>query len=289
MGFASWLFWWLHGHLDEGRRWMERALASGPDLPDLVRARLLLVAGTLAQGRSDWDPARVYLEESLALFRQLDDEEGIAYALAAMGLVDLGLKRYERGLALVQESIDRFLAVGQRWAASPMLSFAAAASLSQGDIPRARQLAEKGLSLAREVGARDALYLTLQALATVARAEGDNERAASLFGEGLTLSAEVEDHSSLAYYLQGLAAIAASEDRSARAARLWGAAEAILETTEIIAYAHAPDRSLYQRQVASARERLDEAAWESAWAEGRAMTPEQAVEYALEGNEASPT
>jgi predicted ATPase/DNA-binding XRE family transcriptional regulator len=289
MGFASWLFWWLHGHLDEGRRWMEKALASEPNMPDSARARLLLVAGTLAQGRSDWEPARVFLEESLAVFRQLDDEEGVAYALAAMGLVDLGLKRYERGLALVEESIDCFLEVGQRWAASPMLSFAAAASLSRGDISRARQLAEKGLSLAREVGARDALYLTLQALATVARAEGDNERAASLFGEGLTLSAEVEDHSSLAYYLQGLAAIAASENRSARAARLWGAAEAILETTEIIAYAHAPDHSLYQRQVAAARARLDEASWEAAWAEGRAMTPQQAVAYALKEDEALPT
>jgi predicted ATPase/DNA-binding XRE family transcriptional regulator len=289
MAFSSWLFLWLHGHLDEGRRWMERALARVPDMPDSARARLLLVAGTLAQGRGDWEPARLYLEESLALFRGLGDEEGVAYALAAMGLVDLGQKRYERGLAVVEESIGRFLEVGERWAASPMLSFAAAASLSRGEIARARQLAERGLSLAREVGARDALYLTLQALATVARAEGDNERAARLFGEGLSLSAEVEDHSSLAYYLQGLAAVAASEGELARAARLWGAAETLLETTEIISYAHAPDRSLYQRQVAAARARLDDAAWEAAWAEGRAMMPQQAVAYALNEDEAPPT
>jgi predicted ATPase/DNA-binding XRE family transcriptional regulator len=289
MAFSSWLFLWLHGHLDEGRRWMERALARVPDMPDSTRARLLLVAGTLAQGRGDWEPARLYLEESLALFRGLGDEEGVAYALAAVGLVDLGQKRYERGLAVVEESIGRFLEVGERWAASPMLSFAAAASLSRGEIARARQLAERGLSLAREVGARDALYLTLQALATVARAEGDNERAARLFGEGLSLSAEVEDHSSLAYYLQGLAAVAASEGELARAARLWGAAETLLETTEIISYAHAPDRSLYQRQVAAARARLDDAAWEAAWAEGRAMMPQQAVAYALNEDEAAPT
>jgi predicted ATPase/DNA-binding XRE family transcriptional regulator len=282
MAFASWLFLWLHGHLDEGRRWMEWALARVPDMPDSARARLLLVAGTLAQGRGDWEPARLYLEGSLALFRRLGDGEGVAYALAATGLVDLGQKRYERGLALVQESIDRFLEIGERWAASPMLSFAAAASLSQGDIPRARHLAERGLSLAREVGARDALYLTLQALATVARAEGDHERAVRLFGEGLSLSAEVEDRSSLAYYLQGLAAIAASEGELARAARLWGGAEALLESTEIVAYAHAPDRSLYQRQVANARERLDAAAWEAAWAEGRMMTLEEMVAEALE-------
>jgi hypothetical protein len=103
----------------------------------------------------------------------------------------------------------------------------------------------------------------------------------------LTLSAEAEDYSSLAYFLQGLAAIAASADRLARAARLWGAAEALLERTEVV-YAHAPDQSLYRRQVTAARERLDEAAWEAAWGEGRAMTPEQAVTYALKEGEASP-
>lgn len=74
----------------------------------------------------------------------------------------------------------------------------------------------------------------------------------------------------------------ASEDKLARAARLWGAAEALLERTEIVAYAHAPDPPLYQRQVAAARERLDETTWEAAWKKGRAMTTEQAVAYVLE-------
>jgi DNA-binding NarL/FixJ family response regulator len=50
-----------------------------------------------------------------------------------------------------------------------------------------------------------------------------------------------------------------------------------LERIEATAYAHAPDRSLYQNQVSAARAELDEAAW----AQGRAMTTEQAIEYAL--------
>jgi DNA-binding NarL/FixJ family response regulator len=54
-----------------------------------------------------------------------------------------------------------------------------------------------------------------------------------------------------------------------------------LERIEATAYAHAPDRSLYQSQVSAARAELDEAAWQAAWAQGRAMTTEQAIEYAL--------
>jgi hypothetical protein len=98
----------------------------------------------------------------------------------------------------------------------------------------------------------------------------------------LTLSAEVGEASNVAYCLEGLAAIAAREDRLERAARLWGAAEATLEPIEVIAYPYAPDRALYQRQVAAARERLDGESWTTAWTEGRAMTTGQAVEYALE-------
>ena len=67
--------------------------------------------------------------------------------------------------------------------------------------------------------------------------------------------------------------------------RLWGAAEALLEGIEIISYAHAPDRSVYERHVCEARERLDEASWRWAWTEGRTMTKEAAVAEALTGGE----
>jgi non-specific serine/threonine protein kinase len=74
-----------------------------------------------------------------------------------------------------------------------------------------------------------------------------------------------------------------------RAARLWGAAEALLKAIEVTAYVYAPDRSHYQSQVTAARAQIDDdAAWETAWAEGRAMTPEQAVEYATSGEEPTP-
>ena len=63
--------------------------------------------------------------------------------------------------------------------------------------------------------------------------------------------------------------------------RLWGAAEALLEKIEAAAYIYAPDRSVYQGQVRAARARLDEAAWQTAWTDGRLMTPERAIEYAL--------
>ena len=73
-----------------------------------------------------------------------------------------------------------------------------------------------------------------------------------------------------------------AEGKIVRAARLWGAEEALLEKLEDAVYTYVPDRALHRSQVSAARTQLDEAAWTAAWTEGRVMSLEQAVEYALE-------
>jgi hypothetical protein len=74
---------------------------------------------------------------------------------------------------------------------------------------------------------------------------------------------------------------AAGANAARRAARLLGAADALLEASGI---ANAPTvhRVEIERNVAALRARLDETAFAAAWAEGRAMSLEQASAYALE-------
>ena len=188
----------------------------------------------------------------------------------------------------MQEAVDVKLEVGDRWGAGAMLGFGASVPLKKGDLTTARRLAERGLSLAREVGAREIIYITLNPLAAIALAEGDYEHASRLFAEGLTLSSELGEESSVAYCLEGLATIAAHEGNLEHASRLWGAAEALLEEIEAIAYPHASDPLLRRDQKDAARRRLDKQTWELAWAEGRAMTTEQAIAEALGGRLGAP-
>jgi DNA-binding NarL/FixJ family response regulator len=79
-----------------------------------------------------------------------------------------------------------------------------------------------------------------------------------------------------------LAAVAASEGRIERAARLWGAEEALLEKIEVGVHTYVPDRSLHESQIVAARVRLGEGAFAAAWVEGRKMTSERAIGYALD-------
>src|SRR5215210_1462225 len=282
MGWAAWTYWWLSGNLSEGRRWMEEALASDPDAPAPVRATLLTLAATLGQALGDFESARRTNDESMELFRRLGDEDGLYFAMGTAGLIALGQGQPNEALSMMEESGERRLeGMQDRWAASAMFGFSATVALGMGDRARARRLAGRALSLAREIGAREAIAVALPTLAVTARDDGDVEKAAALFAEGLTLSAEVGDRTNIAYYLEGLAEISASENRRERAARLWGAAHTLLETIEVIAYPHAADRSFYDARLTRSREDLDERAWKKAWAEGQAMTTEEAVDYAL--------
>ena len=74
--------------------------------------------------------------------------------------------------------------------------------------------------------------------------------------------------------------MAGVQGQQVRAARLLGAVEALLEATND--HVDPADRAEYDRDVAAARAQLDEATFAAAWAEGRAMTMEQAMAYALE-------
>ena len=287
MAWAMLPLWWLRGHYAEGRRLTGEALPHAADLPAPARAKLLFATGTMAQAQADYGAARPLIEESLGLFRRLGDKEGVMRAQSSAGIVALGQGQQERGIALLEEATALALEIGDAWSASLLLGFATAVPLGRGDLARARQLAERGLSLAREAGAREGASVALHALATVARTEGDDDRAGKLLEEGLNLSVEVGDETNVAYFLEGLAAVAASRGALIRAARLWGASEALLGTIEVAAYPHAPDRSLHQREVAAARARLEGDEWEEAWAEGREMKLEEAVEYALSGPDAS--
>ncbi len=135
--------------------------------------------------------------------------------------------------------------------------------------------------LAGELGVEPSAETTrlYQRIRNVAQHHGDYLRSASLLGESLTTSRELGDEEDIAMYLAGLAGIAGVEGQAERAARLFGAAQALYER---IGRAVDPgDRAGYHLNMSAVRARHDETALAAAWAEGRAMTLEQAIAYAL--------
>jgi DNA-binding CsgD family transcriptional regulator len=123
--------------------------------------------------------------------------------------------------------------------------------------------------------------------ALVAAYRGEQERARTLCAEGLEAVRPTGSTHGVSFMLQILTVSASSEGRATRAARLWGAATALGET---IGTSLQPiERRDYGPYIDAARARLGEAAWEAALEEGRRMTQEEAVEYALSEEEPAPS
>jgi hypothetical protein len=110
--------------------------------------------------------------------------------------------------------------------------------------------------------------------------EGDVGRAAALFAESLPIFQEYREAAGLVAYLNGQAAVAGRGGQPARAVRLFGAAAPRCEEHGITL--ETALHRLYERAMAIPRTQLDKARSEAAWAEGRSMTLEQAIAYALE-------
>ena len=108
---------------------------------------------------------------------------------------------------------------------------------------------------------------------------GDYQRALALFQESLVLRRTLGSREGVARSLVGLASVALAQARPEHAARLFGAAEAMRDLVN--APLPPADRVDYERQLAALQKELDETTFAAAWAEGRAMTLEQAIEYAL--------
>ena len=83
----------------------------------------------------------------------------------------------------------------------------------------------------------------------------------------------------MAVCLAGLAGVAEAREQSEAAGRLLGATEALLDA--LGSRLDALERLAFARTVAAAQAALGETAFAVAWAEGRAMTLEEAVAYAL--------
>jgi hypothetical protein len=79
----------------------------------------------------------------------------------------------------------------------------------------------------------------------------------------------------------GFAAVAVAQGEGGRAAVLFGAAETLREST-------APFQRVYfEPHLAEAQSQLDGQIWERKWQEGKGMSLEQAIEYAIEEGEES--
>jgi non-specific serine/threonine protein kinase len=180
-------FWVERRYGNEGRQWLERALAGTRcAAPPAERARALTAAGRLATHERDSSAARNRLEESIALYRRLGDTRGLVEALThrsqALYLCE-GNAAAARGVQ--EEAVARARALGDpRLLASAlrMLGFV------MGEHETARVVLEESLALARQVGDRRLVVLSLGRLGEILQKLGEEAKAREFLEESVELA-----------------------------------------------------------------------------------------------------
>ncbi len=276
-------FWSVRGHLEEGRRWFEMAMASRPTMAPSLRAQALEGLAEMALEQGERGPAENLFEESLALGRSLQDKAGIAASLRGLAEVALWRGDHKRAALLCEESVALRRETGNEQGLATSLNISGLVEIQRGNYELAQALLEEGLAVAREAEDGWTIAVHLDNLGWARLGQGDHERAAWSFRESLRLYSELGERWLAADCLDGLARVAGAQADPVRAARLWGAAEALSES---IGATTAPmDQAAYERHSSAARTRLGEAAFAAAWSEGRAMDLEEAVAEALAKND----
>jgi DNA-binding CsgD family transcriptional regulator len=157
-------------------------------------------------------------------------------------------------------------------------------SILEGDYELGAALNEEAARHHRERGYKSGLQFALDNLGWAALLRGDHERAKAAYEESLVVCKELGDKMVASESLGGLACVAVARGEAEQAARLFGAAEALREA---VGYQHTPEEdALREPYLVASRSGLEET-WEAAFAEGRTMTFEEAVEYALSEEEPS--
>lgn len=295
-GMASTLF--LLGGIDQDRGRYAAARAQIEEAAALFlqvgdtwsRGRCLSQLAYIATTQGAYDRASTLLEETLALFRALGDRFRVAFALYMLARVLFASQSDPtRATTLAEESLALFRAVGAKAYSANPLGLLGEIALEQGEPTRARELADASAAILKEAGSPWDAARVLVGLARIVSAQGDRDAARALYQESFALTS---DHNNplTALCLEGMAAVVAAPggDEALQAgalsvrpgaywaAQLWGAAEALRQ--QMGAPMPPVLRADYTQAVVAARSALGEQAFTTAWAEGRSMTPQQALD-----------
>ncbi|PYE52704.1 tetratricopeptide repeat protein [Deinococcus yavapaiensis] len=306
-------FWSVHGHLTEGRRWLNRALRA-TDAPE-GRARATYTAGEMARMQGDHVEAAEHFHDCLALARSEGDRLHVAAALNALGVLAHNAARPREARAFLEQALPLWEAEqrdfgrttplfnlgrlhlywGDAREAVPLLTRALTfwrsngnlhgvgyalyalgrAAFELGDDARGAALLRESLEVREGIGDERGVIASRTALGLAEVARGDLTAARPLLSEALTRAVRLGHQRNVAETLEDFASLAVAVGAYEDAVRLSSKGQALREA---IGAGLAPlDERYVTRAMKRARAKLSRAAYERARQEGQTMSVDDAL------------
>jgi tetratricopeptide (TPR) repeat protein len=279
---ATWFFLCLRGFLHEALGYLEQAIDTATNASYLDQSELLYGGAYVALRTGDYAAVGRWGEQRLELGRARGDASVIARSLVSVALAaelhdnDLG-----RAKTLYGEAAQVARDCGDTRSLGSAVSNLGNIAVSEGDLATARLYYQQGLELNRKLSDAHGEAGSLASLANLALVEGDFVEAAVLLAESMRLASGLGARELIHVCLVSSADVAAQRGEEIRATRLLGAADSLREEIGLFRSPDLFDQEQFMRITGVFDENDPDLV--AAQSEGGAMTPEEAVAYALEG------
>ena len=210
LGADLWRFWWIRGHLREGRRWLESAIgaamAASTDATS-ERADAEVALADLLSELGDNESTVERFEGALTLYETLGDRRGQARCLTGLAIGARDRMALDESAGLLARAIDLFVAAGDRRGAAMALSGRAAVAYYRRDLADAEADWVRARAIAREVGDERAAASLLSNLGAVRLDMGDLAGAIRAHEESAAISRQLGDRAGLVQSLGNLGGV----------------------------------------------------------------------------------
>lgn len=275
--------WVFQGRLHEGIRWNRQALAYRDRIPLEIQMSLLGSLGSFVAESGDYESARQYNQDSIEIAEQIGDRLHVSKMLNNLAIIAAVEEKYEDARQLFEQAIatgrevDGY--VGSRSYYYPLSNLGLVYTFL-GLNDQAQAIFEESLAWSRTQSDPLMVAIDLEHLANLSWKQKQYGKAQMYYHEAIEIAYKIDDKPIGYAFLQGLAAMLFEQGRTERACRLMGAAKTRLEE---MGYAlEPPDAEQLERDLQAARKRLTAKQVDALFAEGVAMTWDEAVAYALQ-------
>jgi predicted ATPase/class 3 adenylate cyclase len=280
IGGALSRFWQIRGYLNEGRSWLQQALANERlDQLDLaVRAKAFNIVGILASMLNNYAEALHFWEQGLQLYRILEDMRGIANLLNNLGILAIQNNNLATAIKFLEEALTVSRKIDNRPAISNGLNNLGVLYLYEGKLEFAWNYLTESLQFQKEFGNQLGIAQNLTNLGWVRLLEEHYFQSYELFSRGLEIARELDNKTVIVNNLVAIAAAIGLDSEMERAAQLFGATDTFQKSLET-SLSEVEERFV-QPIIEKVKAQLGETAWDQAFEEGSRLTLDEALELA---------
>ncbi len=271
-------FWYVQGHVREGRQRLDRALALGAFHSEAAIGGATLWAAELALAQGDLETASSHAKRSLGIWSNLENLHCRVAALHVLAIIEERQLHLDAAARLLAEELEIWRELKEEHNIAMVLMLIGSVAYGQGELDRAEQREIESRDIFLNIAQRSWAAIAIWHLGLIAEARGNALEAARKYREALSIFIEGGDPLFLHKALPGLASMAIKAGLPVNAANLLGATNAQINRSGAALYPW--DQSAYDRAEQQTRATLGGSRYRIAYSAGAQLLPEGLLDLA---------